>query len=636
MSSGCGDVISLEDMKTMYKHRLFEAEVITGKAGGVTGGADIDYATNQVSGQLQKTMPAVLRDVGFEPASFDFSTGGTLSVNDRNKVVYDPASLTWYSYAGTLPITVPAGFNPVGNANWKPQSDPQLRAQLASASEPGAGLVTHSNGSTVAELFDRLLGGTFDLAYRSYTVYDRLDEYISAKAFGAVGDGVADDTSAIQEAIDYCIDNMCSLYFPIGTYLITSTLIVAGSISMCGEGMAYYANSTKLKCGVADMLLIDFKGPENRIDSLSFYGYEPLDSNNGYGEVATCTGIRFLRDNGAKDIDSYIYRCAIGGFLVGVSGTGANLKISDTMFGQSRFAIDLYAAASSPDDFRGFVLDGLRFHQCGGNQKTTDAVCIRTTGIFKNSAITNNFADAGNHRFFYGSLAEGAIIDEIIIRYMDGDAITVVNTGITPSATYQTYKISNISYQTPSTVPEGMGGWCVSLTDAPGGLITDINTAFTRKGVITVTRSPEVMISDINARNINSGYATDGAIYDGVLVVDSSTNVSVANLRVRNHLSASQARSSLCVDSTSSVAARNIGGINVASVFEGGGSIRGERYNSNTSPVVTYGSAIPTSGNFSQGSIMWNTGVVAGGSPGWICITSGSPGAWRAMSNISA
>lgn len=131
MSSGCGDVLSLADLQTAKKHQIFEAEVITGKSGGVAGGADIDYATNQVTGQLQKTLPAVLRDAGFSPVSWDFSTGGTLTVNDRDKVVYDPVSKTWYSYAGTLPVTVPASFNPVGNAYWKPQTDPYLRDELS-------------------------------------------------------------------------------------------------------------------------------------------------------------------------------------------------------------------------------------------------------------------------------------------------------------------------------------------------------------------------------------------------------------------------------------------------------------------------------------------------------------------------
>lgn len=152
MSSGCGDVLSLADLQTAKKHQIFEAEVITGKAGGVAGGADIDYATNQVTGQMQKTLPAVLRDAGFSPVSWDFSTGGALTITDRDKVVYDPVSKTWYSYAGTLPVVVPAGFNPVGSADWKPQTDPDLRNDLASTtSGKGASLIGTTQGTTVQQ-----------------------------------------------------------------------------------------------------------------------------------------------------------------------------------------------------------------------------------------------------------------------------------------------------------------------------------------------------------------------------------------------------------------------------------------------------------------------------------------------------
>ena len=168
MSSGCGDVLSLADLQTAKKHQIFEAEVITGKSGGVASGADIDYATNPVTRQTQKTLPAVLRDAGFSPVSWDFSTGGTLTVNDRDKVVYDPVSKTWYSYAGTLPAVVPASFNPVGNANWKPQTDPDLRDDLAGPEGPG------------------LIGGVSYAGLRAYTA-----EATSLYVYGreSVGDG---------------------------------------------------------------------------------------------------------------------------------------------------------------------------------------------------------------------------------------------------------------------------------------------------------------------------------------------------------------------------------------------------------------------------------------------------------------
>ncbi|MBC9814002.1 endorhamnosidase [Crocinitomicaceae bacterium CZZ-1] len=117
MSSGCGEVMSLNDLQVAKKHQIFEAEVITGKQGGVAGGANIDYATNQVTGQTQKTLPAVLRDVGFSPASFNFTTGGTLGADDADKAVLwpkeDGGDGNYYAWRGPLPKVIPAASTPL-------------------------------------------------------------------------------------------------------------------------------------------------------------------------------------------------------------------------------------------------------------------------------------------------------------------------------------------------------------------------------------------------------------------------------------------------------------------------------------------------------------------------------------------
>uniref|UniRef100_A0AB39C4E9 Tailspike n=2 Tax=unclassified bacterial viruses TaxID=12333 RepID=A0AB39C4E9_9VIRU len=138
MSSGCGDVLSLNDLQIAKKHQIFEAEVITGKQGGVAGGADIDYATNQVTGQTQKTLPAVLRDTGFSPASFNFTTGGTLGVNDADKAVLwpkeDGGDGNYYAWRGPLPKVIPAASTPlttggISDSAWVAFGDITFRAE---------------------------------------------------------------------------------------------------------------------------------------------------------------------------------------------------------------------------------------------------------------------------------------------------------------------------------------------------------------------------------------------------------------------------------------------------------------------------------------------------------------------------
>jgi hypothetical protein len=51
---------------------------------------------------------------------------------------------------------------------------------------------------------------------------------------------------------------------------------------------------------------------------------------------------------------------------------------------------------------------------------------------------------------------------------------------------------------------------------------------------------------------------------------------------------------------------------------------------------VFEGAAAPTSGTWAVGDIVWNTAPTAGGTPGWQCVTAGTPGTWKAMANLAA
>lgn len=145
------EVFTIEKAVIAAQHDTFHGEVITGKAGAVAGGADIDTATNAVTGQVQTTLPKVLRDVGFKPASFNFVTGGTLSVADAGKCIYNPAPAgddNWYSWGGNLPHDVAAGTDPVSvGSGYVPRTDILLREQFAEAD--GATLI---GGATYAQI----------------------------------------------------------------------------------------------------------------------------------------------------------------------------------------------------------------------------------------------------------------------------------------------------------------------------------------------------------------------------------------------------------------------------------------------------------------------------------------------------
>lgn len=54
--------------------------------------------------------------------------------------------------------------------------------------------------------------------------------------FGAVGDGITDDTTALQAAVDSLSATGGTVYFPVGTYLISSTISVPSGVSLQGAG----------------------------------------------------------------------------------------------------------------------------------------------------------------------------------------------------------------------------------------------------------------------------------------------------------------------------------------------------------------------------------------------------------------
>jgi hypothetical protein len=66
------------------------------------------------------------------------------------------------------------------------------------------------------------------------TVQTKLEQSISVKDFGAVGNGVADDTTAIQSALTATANG--SLHFPEGNYLVTAAL-TAGSVNIICDGI---------------------------------------------------------------------------------------------------------------------------------------------------------------------------------------------------------------------------------------------------------------------------------------------------------------------------------------------------------------------------------------------------------------
>lgn len=119
-------------------------------------------------------------------------------------------------------------------------------------------------GSAGSSLIGYLPSGTGAVAT---TVQTKLRETVSVKDFGATGDGVTDDTTEIQMALDAGT----SLYFPSGTYIITANLLIPSNIKIYGDGPSSIIKTVSIPSGAYGQTMVTIDSCSNIvIENLSF------------------------------------------------------------------------------------------------------------------------------------------------------------------------------------------------------------------------------------------------------------------------------------------------------------------------------------------------------------------------------
>jgi hypothetical protein len=110
------------------------------------------------------------------------------------------------------------------------------------------------------------------------TVQDKLAESISVADFGAVGDGVTDDTAAIQAALDYLDGKGGFVLLPEQYYVCSDTLYMPDGVTLVGRGVGTWDTVFPSRPKTWDGTNILFKGtgPKN-------FTYAGVTSGEGTG-----------------------------------------------------------------------------------------------------------------------------------------------------------------------------------------------------------------------------------------------------------------------------------------------------------------------------------------------------------------
>jgi hypothetical protein len=139
--------------------------------------------------------------------------------------------------------------------------------------------------STLITKFVIKNGGATPVGAVNRSMYEKLKDTISVKDFGAVGDGVTDDTASIQAAIDYAVSiDGCNILFPTGDYIcsgqLTSASVVVG-LGFVGENAnnSGGGGSALIYTGTASSF-IEFSVPNSRF--ISFEKMRFISNNSSF------------------------------------------------------------------------------------------------------------------------------------------------------------------------------------------------------------------------------------------------------------------------------------------------------------------------------------------------------------------
>lgn len=185
----------------------------------------------------------------------------------------------------------------------------------------------------LCKVVDKLNGVINEINNIHCNVENLPNDYITPQMFGAIGDGITDDTLAFQKALNTGL----SLYVPLlngSRYRITDTLYLTSQRqSIIGDieahDWAYFTSDTEYKRGcigfetdIVDKPLFHAKSSMNCFTNLSC---RAVNNNTGYA-------IRYEKDSDKTNADGTIKNCSFREFNTAIYNVGRGLSCLNNLF----------------------------------------------------------------------------------------------------------------------------------------------------------------------------------------------------------------------------------------------------------------------------------------------------------------
>lgn len=228
---------------------------------------------------------------------------------------------------------------------------------------------------------------------------------LNVRNFGAVGDGVHDDTAAIQAAIDAATPGQAIIFPPSGStnkfYRITAGLLITKpSLRLIGQPRDAY--SVSIRCATPGVTMLTVKNGGFVMENLGIIGDAdtagPSQGRNGEG--ATVTGLA-LMGTADGDVDAAIRGCTFQWLALAVRLYGRNASFSNyTLFSNCLDGIRhvgtdaTHHTGPAADQNRGHSIRQCRFHNIG-TSSANSAINFTTDAKLLHAIIDGNHIDSG-------------------------------------------------------------------------------------------------------------------------------------------------------------------------------------------------------------------------------------------------